>query len=74
MKLTRKECLDKWRGVVISAPSGGDRPNTGFKRNRRKNGTGCCLEIKKTGQIINFPESREILAALVAKAGGELEI
>ena len=60
MKLTIGECLEKWAGTELAAPKGKEK--------------GCILMDTKTKEIINFPESREILVALVVKAGGRLTV
>jgi len=64
MKLTIDECLEKWAGIKVGM----------WVRKESESTTERCLVNVESGDILSFPDAREILAALVAKAGGELEI
>ena len=67
MKLTIDECLEKWAGTKVGISI--------FRRQKGKiERHEQCLVNTKTKNILNYPDSREILAALVAKAGGKLEV
>ena len=73
MQKTPLKCLEEWEGVELEVQSDGVK--------------GCCLVIKKniigsgvskrdpqSKPLVKMPEQREILVALVHKAGGSLRI
>ena len=72
MKKTPLKCLEEWEGVELRIAAGSDGCYLFIKN--AVQGSGVNPRDPQARPLVKMPEQREILVALVEKAGGSLII